>query len=133
METFCHSVTKMRSKYREIMGSIGILILSPNCRRESLLVIVLANLVFKTEVPKHQDSSTGQGHLDRKIACPDVNSSKCNSSPTQGPIRTRISASYVFCRRKTPSGQALFLFRWLVCIMYTTLYFMWVGIYDLVS
>ena len=56
MDTFCHSVTKIESKYGEMIGCMGILVLSLNCQMGSLLILVLANLEFKMEVSKHQDS-----------------------------------------------------------------------------
>ena len=91
-ETRRHFVTKRRSKYMELMGCLAILVLSPNCQRRSLLVLVLANSVIRTEVRKHQNPVTSQGSPDSKIACSDKNSSKLKWSLAVG-VRTPLLAS----------------------------------------
>ena len=67
METFCHFVTKSGSKYGEMMRCLSILVLSLNCQKGSLLLLVLANSVIKMDVPKLQDPLTKQGCPDTKI------------------------------------------------------------------
>ena len=128
MKTFCHSATKRGSKYGELMGWLSILVLSENCQRGSLLFLVLANSVIKTEVPNLEDPFTRQGCLDMKIdlsghnfqqlnfpqrsgcpdmeqgcpdmvlCCPDTLSSKCIFATSQGPVRTCTYPIWTPCR-----------------------------------